>query len=92
MTAKGGQIMTADAFAVFDDFTFALGATDEAAPRPLLSVFRNGVPFLDLHGNPVRKVFPAKASARRMLEFCRKFARDEAFRSQTLVRNAFSCC
>ena len=84
--------MTDDAFAALGDFTFQLGETSENPPRPALSVFHGGSPFLDLHGNPVRKIFPAKASAKRMREFCRKFAENEAFRSQTLVRNAFSCC
>lgn len=84
--------MSDDAFASIGAFTFLLGATDEDVPRPLLSVLHGGEPFLDLHGNPVRKVFPAKASDKRMREFCRKFAENEAFRSQTLVRNAFSCC
>lgn len=84
--------MTHDAFAVLGEFTFLLGETGEEPPRPILSVLHGGAPFLDLHGNPVRKIFPAKASAKRMREFCRKFAENDAFRSQTLVRNAFSCC
>ncbi len=84
--------MADETFTTIGDFEFLLGMSEEDTPRPLISILRGGEPFLDLHGNPVRKVFPIKASSKRMLEFCRKFAENEQFRSQTLVRNAFSCC
>ncbi|MDP3425987.1 MAG: hypothetical protein Q8S17_01235, partial [Humidesulfovibrio sp.] len=56
--------------------------------------FRGGdaEPFLDLHGQALRKLFPATATPRRIEQFCQRFATDAAFRTGTVLKHAFGCC
>lgn len=79
----------------FGDFRFEVGP-DEAdqaeAGRFAVLVFQGNAPFLDMHGAPLRKIFPAKASPARIEQFCRRFASDDAFRTGTLLKHAFACC
>ena len=76
----------------FGAYTFS-SAPDPADPKRLiLSVFLDNAPLATLHGQPYTKAFPARIKPERLESFCRKFAEDEAFRTATLVKDAFSCC
>jgi hypothetical protein len=76
----------------FDGFRFEVAADLADAGRVSVLVFRGGEPFLDLHGAQMRKLFPAKAGARRIEQFCQRFALDDAFRTGTILKHAFACC
>ncbi len=76
----------------FGEFRFEVAADPGDAGRVAVLIHQGGAAFLDLHGAPLRKVFPAGAQARRIEQFCRRFAQDAAFRTGTVLKHAFACC
>lgn len=81
----------------FGEFRFevaagAPGADPKQAGRQEVLIYQGGEPFLDMHGAPLRKVFPARAGERRVEQFCQRFATDDAFRTGTILKHAFACC
>ncbi|GAB6126436.1 hypothetical protein [Humidesulfovibrio idahonensis] len=76
----------------FGDFAFEAGPDPEDARRLRVLVFKDGAPFTDLHGQQMQKGFAPATGAARIEQFCRRFATDEAYRTQMLVKHAFACC
>ncbi|MBU1042312.1 MAG: hypothetical protein KKF77_14550 [Proteobacteria bacterium] len=76
----------------FGEYCFELVADGQVAGRVEVLIHRGGEPFLDMHGAPLRKIFPAKASLARIEQFCRRFATDDAYRTGTILKHAFACC
>ena len=73
-------------------FRFAVGLDPGDAKRQQVLVFKHGAPFTDLHGAQMVKKFPLFASRKRVEQFCQRFATDDAYRTQLLVKHAFACC
>lgn len=76
----------------FPPFAFEAAPDPEDARRLRVLVFKDGAPFTDLHGAQMHKGFPASVSPARVEQFCRRFATDDAYRTQMLVKHAFACC
>jgi len=76
----------------FGGFRFEVAPGTGDAGRVAVLIYEGGAEFLDLHGAPLRKIFPAKAGARRIEQFCQRFASDAAFRTGTVLKHAFACC
>lgn len=76
----------------FSGFRFSSGPDPERPERVLVSIFKDGEPFADLHGRAITRSFSVKASRASMEEFCRRFATDDAFRNELLVKQTLSCC
>ncbi|MDP2847865.1 MAG: hypothetical protein Q8O35_06690 [Humidesulfovibrio sp.] len=76
----------------FSAFCFEVGPDPQNPKQQRVLVFKDGLPFTDLHGAQVTKKFAAKAGPERVEQFCRRFAQDDAFRTQTLLKHAFACC
>jgi hypothetical protein len=76
----------------FSGFRFTSGPDPERADRVLVSIFKDGEPFTDLHGRVINRSFSRKVSTASIEEFCRRFATDDAFRNELLVKQTMSCC
>jgi len=76
----------------FSGFRFAAAPDPEKPDRLVVSVYKDGEPFTDLHGRPVTRNFSDKISPGGIEEFCRRFATDSAFRNELLVKQTLSCC
>ncbi|HWR02473.1 MAG TPA: hypothetical protein VN419_00530 [Humidesulfovibrio sp.] len=76
----------------FSGFRFSTGPDPERPERVIVSIFKDGAPFADLHGRAITRGFSAKTSAAGIEEFCRRFATDDAFRNELLVKQTLSCC
>jgi hypothetical protein len=76
----------------FSDFSFEAGPDPRNPARLRVLVFKAGEPFTDLHGAQMEKAFPASAGLARVEQFCRRFATDDAYRAQMLLKHAFACC
>jgi len=76
----------------FSGFRFDAGPDPQDARRQRVLVFKDDEPYTDLHGAQVQKGFAASAGEARIEQFCRRFATDEAYRTQTLLKHAFACC
>jgi hypothetical protein len=76
----------------FAGFQFEAGPDPEDARRLRVLVFKDGAPFTDLHGQHMQKGFAPATGEARIEQFCRRFATDDAYRTQMLVKHAFACC
>lgn len=76
----------------FSGFRFTSGPDPDNDGRVRMSIFKDGQPFTDLHDKPVYRSFSKKVSAGSIEEFCRRFATDDAFRNELLVKQTLSCC
>jgi hypothetical protein len=76
----------------FSGFRFTAGPDPDKASRKVVQIFQDGKPFTDLHGRPVTRNFAANISDAGVEEFCRRFATDDAFRNELLVKQTLSCC
>ena len=73
-------------------FSFHTGPDPEDARRVRVLVFKDGQPYTDLHGAQMVKRFAASAGPQRVAQFCERFATDDAFRTQVMLKHAFACC
>jgi len=76
----------------FSGFRFEAAPDPADARRVRVLVFRDGQPFTDLHGAQFSKGFAPGVGAERREAFCRRFAEDDAYRTQLLLKHAFACC
>ncbi len=76
-----------------ESFTFRLDPALDKPGEILVTIERDGRPFENLRGEPMRKSFPATKAARLHIErFCQRFATDDSYRTSIMVRDNFSCC
>lgn len=76
----------------FGGFRFEAGPDPADARRLAVRVFKDGQPFTDLHGAQFAKGFAPGVGEERLAAFCRRFATDDAYRTQLLLKHAFACC
>jgi len=76
----------------FSDFSFEAGPDPRNPGRLRVLVLKGGEPFTDLHGAQMEKSFPRSAGPKRVEQFCRRFATDDVYRTQVLLKHAFACC
>lgn len=73
-------------------FRFDVGPDPTDARRLRVLVFKGDEPFTDLHGAQMEKGFAPGAGEQRIEQFCRRFATDDAYRAQVMLKHAFACC
>lgn len=76
----------------FPPFRFEAAPDVENPKRLRVLAYKDGEPFTDLHGAQMSKVFAPGAGLAQVERFCQRFATDDAFRTQTMLKHAFACC